>query len=98
MLISALLVVFSADDVPRAARSRLHAVPPGTEPDGPFGLLQPIADGIKLFFKEEAMPEGASRWAFVAAPIVSIATAFTAIAVIPYGPPVAHARPGRCVG
>jgi NADH-quinone oxidoreductase subunit H len=54
---------------------------------GPFGLLQPIADGIKLFFKEEAMPEGASRWAFVAAPIVSIATAFTAIAVIPYGPP-----------
>ncbi len=59
----------------------------GPNRTGPWGLLQPIADGIKLFFKEELMPEGASRWAFIAAPILSIATAFTAIAVIPYGPP-----------
>jgi NADH-quinone oxidoreductase subunit H len=47
-----------------------------------------VADGIKLFFKEETMPEGADRFAFVAAPIVAIATAFTAIAVVPYGPPL----------
>jgi NADH-quinone oxidoreductase subunit H len=59
----------------------------GPNRTGPWGLLQPIADGIKLFFKEELMPEGASRWAFIAAPILSITTAFTAIAVIPYGPP-----------
>jgi NADH-quinone oxidoreductase subunit H len=52
---------------------------------GPFGLFQPIADGIKLFFKEELMPEGANRWAFVAAPIIAVVTAFTAIAVVPYG-------------
>jgi NADH-quinone oxidoreductase subunit H len=52
---------------------------------GPFGLFQPIADGIKLFFKEEAMPAGATRWAFVAAPVLAVVTAFTAIAVIPYG-------------
>ena len=60
----------------------------GPNRTGPWGLLQPVADGIKLFFKEELMPEGASRWAFIAAPILSIATAFTAIAVIPYGPPI----------
>jgi len=55
---------------------------------GPFGLLQPVADGIKLFFKEEVMPEGANKWAFVAAPALAIVTAFLAIAVVPYGPTV----------
>ena len=52
---------------------------------GPFGLLQPAADGIKLFFKEEHMPEGANAWMFFLAPAVSVITAFLAIAVIPYG-------------
>ena len=55
---------------------------------GPFGLLQPAADGIKLFFKEEHMPEGANVWLFTLAPAIAIVTAFLAIAVIPYGPPV----------
>jgi NADH-quinone oxidoreductase subunit H len=55
---------------------------------GPFGLLQPVADGIKLFFKEEVMPEGANKWAFVAAPALAIVTAFLSIAVVPYGPTV----------
>jgi len=55
---------------------------------GPFGLLQPVADGIKLFFKEEVMPEGANKWAFMAAPALAIVTAFLAIAVVPYGPTV----------
>jgi NADH-quinone oxidoreductase subunit H len=59
----------------------------GPNRTGPMGLFQPIADGIKLFFKEEIIPEGTSRWAFVAAPAVAIATAVTAIAVIAYGPP-----------
>jgi NADH-quinone oxidoreductase subunit H len=60
----------------------------GPNRTGPWGVLQPVADGIKLFFKEETMPEGADRLAFVGAPIVAIATAFTAIAVVPYGPPL----------
>ncbi len=55
---------------------------------GPFGLLQPVADGIKLFFKEEVMPEGANKLAFVAAPALAIVTAFLSIAVVPYGPAV----------
>lgn len=54
---------------------------------GPFGILQPIADGIKLFFKEEAMPAAASRGAFLAAPVVAVSTALLAVAVLPYGPP-----------
>ena len=54
---------------------------------GPFGLFQPIADGIKLFFKEEVMPAAANTWAFFAAPIVAVTAAFMAIATVPYGPP-----------
>ena len=59
----------------------------GPNRTGPFGILQPVADGIKLFFKEEAMPASADKWAFLAAPVVAVATALLATAVIPYGPP-----------
>jgi NADH-quinone oxidoreductase subunit H len=57
----------------------------GPNRTGPFGLLQPVADGIKLFFKEEFIPAGANRVLFIAAPAVSILSAFLAIAVVPYG-------------
>jgi NADH-quinone oxidoreductase subunit H len=59
----------------------------GPNRTGPLGILQPIADGIKLFFKEEVMPEAADKWAFLAAPVVAVATALLAVAVVPYGPP-----------
>jgi NADH-quinone oxidoreductase subunit H len=55
---------------------------------GPLGILQPVADGIKLFFKEELIPAGANRWAFLGAPIIAVATAFLSVAVLPYGPPI----------
>ena len=57
----------------------------GPNRTGPFGILQPVADGIKLFFKEEVIPEGANKLLFVAAPAVAIVTAFLSIAVVPYG-------------
>jgi NADH-quinone oxidoreductase subunit H len=59
----------------------------GPNRTGPFGILQPVADGIKLFFKEEVMPAAANKGAFLAAPVVAVATALMATAVIPYGPP-----------
>jgi NADH-quinone oxidoreductase subunit H len=59
----------------------------GPNRTGPLGLLQPVADGIKLFFKEELMPAAANSPTFIAAPIVAIVAAFMTVAVIPYGPP-----------
>jgi NADH-quinone oxidoreductase subunit H len=55
---------------------------------GPFGLLQPLADGIKLFFKEDVRPLGADRWVYLLAPCISVVVALVAFAVIPVGPPI----------
>jgi len=55
---------------------------------GPFGLLQPLADGIKLFFKESPTPRGADRFVYLAAPCISATVALAAFAVIPIGPPI----------
>jgi NADH-quinone oxidoreductase subunit H len=60
----------------------------GPNRTGPFGILQPAADGIKLFFKEELMPEGAHKVLFFAAPIVALVTAYVSLAVVPYGGPL----------
>ncbi|MBI1388274.1 MAG: NADH-quinone oxidoreductase subunit NuoH [bacterium] len=53
---------------------------------GPWGLLQPIADGLKLFLKEDIIPTKADRVLFIAAPLISMITALLAMAVIPFGP------------
>lgn len=52
---------------------------------GPFGLLQPIADGGKMFLKEEVIPSHVDKIFFVLAPVVAFSTAFLAIAVVPVG-------------
>ena len=51
---------------------------------GPAGLLQPIADAVKLLFKEIVIPTNADRYLFVIAPILSVVPAFAAWAVIPF--------------
>ncbi|MDP7668002.1 MAG: NADH-quinone oxidoreductase subunit NuoH [Rhodospirillales bacterium] len=53
---------------------------------GPWGLLQPIADGMKLFFKETVIPTGTNRAVFILAPCVTFVLALIAWAVIPFGP------------
>jgi NADH-quinone oxidoreductase subunit H len=52
---------------------------------GPFGLLQPLADGIKLFLKEDLMPMASERPLFIAAPIIALTCALISIAVVPFG-------------
>jgi NADH-quinone oxidoreductase subunit H len=55
---------------------------------GPLGLLQPIADGIKLLFKEIILPTSASKALFIVAPMLAIMPALAAWAVIPFAPEV----------
>jgi NADH-quinone oxidoreductase subunit H len=52
---------------------------------GPFGLLQPLVDGLKLFLKEDMMPLAVERPLFVLAPIIALGCALISIAVVPFG-------------
>ena len=61
----------------------------GPNRTGPFGLLQPIADAVKLLFKEVLIPSQASRALFVLGPVMTIMPALAAWAVMPFGPDVA---------
>jgi NADH-quinone oxidoreductase subunit H len=55
---------------------------------GPWGLLQPVADGIKLIFKEELIPEKADKVLFSLAPVITVVPAMILLAVIPIGPDI----------
>lgn len=57
----------------------------GPDRAGPFGLLQPLADGGKLFFKEDFIPTKADKWLFILGPAVAMSTALLSSAVIPFG-------------
>jgi NADH-quinone oxidoreductase subunit H len=58
---------------------------PGPNRVGPFGLLQSLADGLKLAFKEDIRPVLADRWVYFLAPVISTIPAFVAFSVIPLG-------------
>ena len=53
---------------------------------GPYGILQPVADGLKLFFKEDIVPAGANKFLFSMAPLLALVPALIGFAVIPFGP------------
>src|SRR6478736_3617805 len=55
---------------------------------GPYGILQPVADAVKLMIKEDITPVRADKWVFTAAPIISMVPALIVYAVIPFGPTV----------
>ncbi|MBI5043358.1 MAG: NADH-quinone oxidoreductase subunit H, partial [Nitrospirae bacterium] len=52
---------------------------------GPFGILQPFADGIKLFLKEIIIPSASNKIIFISAPVITLIPALIAFAVIPFG-------------
>lgn len=61
---------------------------PGPNRTGPFGLLQTLADGVKLALKEDIIPKAADKVVYVIAPGIAAATCFVAFAIIPFGPSV----------
>ncbi len=69
----------------RRALARIQ-VRVGPNRAGPWGLLQPIADAIKLIFKEEFMPARADKLLFTLAPIITLTPALVITAVVPFGP------------
>jgi NADH-quinone oxidoreductase subunit H len=58
----------------------------GPDRAGPFGILQPIADGVKMFLKEDFIPAKADKWLFIIGPGIAMFTALITSAVIPWGP------------
>jgi NADH-quinone oxidoreductase subunit H len=57
----------------------------GPDRAGPFGLLQPLADGVKMFMKEEIIPNVSNRFLFIVGPCIAMVTAIMAGVVIPWG-------------
>ncbi|MEY4141889.1 MAG: hypothetical protein RL110_1261 [Bacteroidota bacterium] len=58
----------------------------GPDRAGPFGILQPIADGVKMFMKEDFTPSNADRWLFILGPGIAMFTSLITSAIIPWGP------------
>ena len=77
-------MTYAERKVAAALQSRI-----GPNRAGPFGLLQPAADGIKIIFKEEFVPAGADKLMFHLAPVITVIPALIILAVVPWGPPVA---------
>ena len=81
LVLTTLIMIWAERRVVARMQSR-----PGPNRTGPFGLLQSLADGVKLALKEDIMPKAVDRIVFVIAPIISATTCFIAFAVIPFGP------------
>ncbi|HVL94172.1 MAG TPA: NADH-quinone oxidoreductase subunit NuoH [Acidimicrobiales bacterium] len=80
LMVSVLFMVWFERKVVSDMQSRI-----GPNRAGPWGLLQTLADGIKLFFKEDLLPDRANRRIFKLAPYLSLVPAFLAFAVVPIG-------------
>jgi NADH-quinone oxidoreductase subunit H len=80
LVVSTLLVIWFERKVIADMQARV-----GPNRWGPFGLFQSLADGIKLFFKEDFRPAAADRWTYALAPVMAAVPSFLAFAVIPVG-------------
>jgi NADH-quinone oxidoreductase subunit H len=83
LLLVTLLVVWAERKIIADMQARV-----GPDRWGPFGILQTLADGIKLFFKEDFRPRNADKWTYAIAPVAAMVPAFLAFAVIPIGAPI----------
>ncbi len=81
-----LLTLFNIWFERRVVARMQHRIGPNVH--GPFGLLQSLADGVKLALKEDIIPKAADKVVFILAPVISTVPAFLAFAVIPFGPEV----------
>jgi NADH-quinone oxidoreductase subunit H len=81
-----LLTLFNIWLERRVVARMQHRIGPNV--NGPFGLLQSLADGVKLALKEDIIPTAADKVVFILAPVMSTVPAFLAFAVIPFGPEV----------
>jgi NADH-quinone oxidoreductase subunit H len=82
-VVTTLLMIWAERRVVARMQSR-----PGPNRTGKFGLLQSLADGVKLALKEDIIPAAADKVVFIIAPVISCTTCFLAFAVIPFGPDV----------
>jgi NADH-quinone oxidoreductase subunit H len=80
MMLSVLVAIWAERKVIADMQNRI-----GPNRAGPFGLLQSLADGIKLFFKEDLIPERSDRFLFKLAPYLSLVPAFLTFTIIPVG-------------
>jgi NADH-quinone oxidoreductase subunit H len=85
-LILVLLTLFNIWFERRVVARMQHRIGPNVH--GPFGLLQSLADGVKLALKEDIIPKAADKVVFVLAPVIATVPAFVTFAVIPFGPVV----------
>jgi len=81
LVLTTLIMIWAERRVVARMQSR-----PGPNRVGPLGLLQSLADGVKLALKEDIVPSAVDRVVFVLAPVIACATCFIAFAVIPFGP------------
>ncbi|HEX2185846.1 MAG TPA: NADH-quinone oxidoreductase subunit NuoH [Chloroflexota bacterium] len=88
VIVNALLVAFAYMTLTERKVMGRMQVRQGPNRVGPFGLLQPIADGIKLALKEDITPSQANVWVHTVAPILSLVPALIIFAVIPIGPSI----------
>jgi len=82
-LILVLLTLFNIWFERRVVARMQHRVGPNVH--GPFGLLQSLADGVKLALKEDIVPKAADKVVFLIAPVIAVVPAFVTWAVIPLG-------------
>jgi NADH-quinone oxidoreductase subunit H len=81
-----LLTLFNIWFERRVVARMQHRIGPNVH--GPFGLLQSLADGVKLALKEDIIPRAADKVVFIIAPVLVVIPAFLAFSVIPFGPEV----------